>query len=88
MSRNEGTIDRALRVIAGLAILSLVFIGPQTPWAWIGLVPLITGLVGFCPLYRVLGINTWGLKPLSDPDADRRAVAPLAPAIPTVANGA
>ncbi|WP_297619295.1 DUF2892 domain-containing protein [uncultured Roseicyclus sp.] len=63
MSRNEGTIDRALRVIAGLAILSLVFIGPQTPWAWIGLVPLITGLVGFCPLYRVLGINTCGLKP-------------------------
>jgi hypothetical protein len=43
--------------------LSLVFIGPQTPWAWIGLVPLITGLVGFCPLYRVLGINTCGLKP-------------------------
>ena len=63
MSRNEGTIYRALRVIAGLAILSLVFIGPQTPWAWIGLVPLITGLVGFCPLYRVLGINTCGLKP-------------------------
>jgi hypothetical protein len=63
MSRNEGTIDRALRVIAGLAILSLVFIGPQTPWAWIGLVPLITGLAGFCPLYRVLGINTCGLKP-------------------------
>ena len=63
MSRNEGTIDRALRVIAGLAILSLVFIGPQTPWAWIGLVPLITGLVEFCPLYRVLGINTCGLKP-------------------------
>ena len=63
MSRNEGTIDRALRVIAGLAILSLVFIGPQTPWAWIGLVPLITGLVRFCPLYRVLGINTCGLKP-------------------------
>lgn len=63
MSRNEGTIDRALRVVAGLAILSLVFIGPQTPWAWIGLVPLITGLVGFCPLYRVLGINTCGLKP-------------------------
>ena len=63
MSRNEGTIDRALRVIAGLAILSLVFIGPQTPWAWIGLVPLITGLAGFCTLYRVLGINTCGLKP-------------------------
>jgi hypothetical protein len=62
MSRNEGTIDRALRIIAGLAILSLVFIGPQTPWGWIGLVPLITGLVGFCPLYRVLGINTCSVK--------------------------
>ncbi len=55
---NEGTTDRALRIVAGLILLSLVFFGPQTPWGWVGLVPLITGLVGFCPLYRVLGINT------------------------------
>ncbi|MDA0187900.1 YgaP family membrane protein [Roseicyclus sp.] len=62
MSRNEGNIDRALRIIAGLALLALVFVGPQTPWGWIGIVPLVTGLVGFCPLYRLLGINTCALK--------------------------
>ena len=58
MPRNEGTIDRALRVIVGLVVLSLVFVGPQTPWAWLGLIPLVTGLVGYCPLYSVLGIRT------------------------------
>lgn len=55
---NEGNIDRGIRVIAGLVILSLAFVGPQTPWGYLGLVPLLTGLVGFCPLYKVLGINT------------------------------
>lgn len=58
MQRNEGTIDRAVRVIAGLAILSLAFVGPQTAWAWLGLVPLVTGLVGVCPAYRLLGVRT------------------------------
>jgi hypothetical protein len=58
MQRNEGTIDRVLRIIAGLGILSLVFVGPQTPWGWLGLVPLATGLVGFCPAYTLLGIRT------------------------------
>ncbi|MBF9045548.1 DUF2892 domain-containing protein [Rhodobacterales bacterium LSUCC0031] len=62
MSRNEGMIDRALRVVLGLGLLALVFFGPQTPWGWIGLVPLVTGLVGFCPLYRLLGINTCAIK--------------------------
>ncbi|MGA8890137.1 MAG: DUF2892 domain-containing protein [Anaeromyxobacteraceae bacterium] len=55
---NEGTIDRTIRVLAGLAILSLAFIGPKTPLGFIGAVPLLTGLIGFCPLYRVLGIST------------------------------
>jgi len=58
MPTNEGTIDRALRVLAGVAILSLVFIGPKTPWAWLGLVPLVTGLVGYCPVYAIFGIRT------------------------------
>jgi len=58
MQRNEGTVDRALRIIAGLGILSLVFVGPQTPWGWIGLVPLVTGLVGVCPVYSIFGIRT------------------------------
>ena len=59
---NEGTIDRVLRVIVGLALIAIVFVGPQTPWGWIGLVPLLTGLVGTCPLYTVLGIRTCKLK--------------------------
>jgi len=62
MSKNEGTLDRALRIIAGLVLLSLVFVGPQTNWGLIGLVPLLTGLVGICPLYSVLGIRTCPLK--------------------------
>jgi hypothetical protein len=62
MTRNEGNIDRALRIIVGLALLAIVFVGPQTPWGWIGLVPLVTGLVGICPLYSVLGINSCPMK--------------------------
>ena len=60
--RNEGTIDRALRVIAGAALVSLVFVGPETPWGWIGLVPLVTGLVGNGPVYSLLGISTCPIK--------------------------
>ncbi|MBK8630095.1 MAG: DUF2892 domain-containing protein [Sphingomonadales bacterium] len=58
MPCNEGKTDRTLRVIAGLILLSLVFVGPQTPWGWVGLVPLLTGVFGFCPAYTLLGINT------------------------------
>jgi hypothetical protein len=58
MSTNESSIDRALRVVLGIVVLSLVVIGPKTMWGLLGLVPLLTGLVGFCPLYRVLGIST------------------------------
>lgn len=61
MKMNEGKLDRLLRVVAGVVILSLVFVGPRTPWAWLGLVPLLTGLIGFCPLYAILGINTCGV---------------------------
>ena len=60
--RNEGKLDRTLRVIAGAALISLVFIGPQSAWGWVGLVPLVTGLVGNCPVYSLLGINTCGLR--------------------------
>lgn len=62
MPRNEGALDRTLRVIAGLAILSLAFIGPKTPLAYLGLVPLLTGLVGYCPAYSLLGIRTCKVK--------------------------
>ena len=59
---NEGTLDRALRVIAGLVLISLVFVGPKVIWGWLGLVPLITGLAGTCPVYSLLGINTCPMK--------------------------
>lgn len=62
MTKNEGTLDRALRVVVGLALLSLVFVGPQTLWGLIGIVPLATGLVGTCPIYSVLGISTCSIK--------------------------
>jgi hypothetical protein len=58
MKPNEGKVDRILRVAVGLVLLSLVFVGPQTLWGLVGLVPLITGAIGFCPLYKVLGFNT------------------------------
>ena len=62
MTKNEGTLDRALRVVVGLALLSLVFVGPQSLWGLIGIVPLATGLVGTCPIYSVLGISTCSIK--------------------------
>ena len=63
VSRNEGTLDRGLRILVGLLLLALVFIGPQTPWGWIGLIPLVTGLVGWCPLYTALGLRTRTAEP-------------------------
>lgn len=56
--QNEHVIERALRVVLGLAVLSLVFVGPKTLWGLVGLVPLLTGLVGSCPLYTLFGIGT------------------------------
>jgi hypothetical protein len=59
MNRNEGTLDRTVRIVLGLALLALVFVGPRSWIGLVGLVPLATGLVGFCPLYRLLGIRTY-----------------------------
>lgn len=60
--RNENTVDRSLRVIVGLGLLSIAFVGPQTPWGFVGLIPLTTGLLGSCPLYRVFGLSTCPLE--------------------------
>lgn len=60
MMFNEGPFDRALRILVGAVILAFAFIGPKTPWAYLGLIPLITGIVGMCPLYSLLGIRTNG----------------------------
>ncbi|MGD8329399.1 MAG: DUF2892 domain-containing protein [Acidobacteriota bacterium] len=58
LPRNEHDLERVARVIVGLGLLSLVFIGPQTYWGLIGIIPLATGLLGSCPLYTMLGIST------------------------------
>ncbi|MDR2852792.1 MAG: DUF2892 domain-containing protein [Burkholderiaceae bacterium] len=58
MTRNIGSIDRIIRIVVGLAILSLYFVGPQSRWALLGLVPLLTAFIGWCPPYSMLGINT------------------------------
>ena len=58
MTKNVGTVDRSVRIIVGLGVLSLAFIGPHTPWGYLGLVPLATGLIGWCPAYLPLGIKT------------------------------
>jgi len=58
MQRNVGNLDRILRIVAGIVLIAIVFVGPQTPWGWIGLVPLVTAFVGWCPAYRLRGIRT------------------------------
>lgn len=55
---NVGGLDRFLRIIVGLGLIGIVFVGPQTLWGWVGVVPLLTGLFGTCPLYTLLGIRT------------------------------
>lgn len=62
LPRNEHTVDRVLRVGLGAALIALVFVGPQTPWGWLGLIPLITGLIGSCPIYTVLGVSTCAMQ--------------------------
>ncbi len=55
---NEGGVDRAARVVVGLVVLSLVFVGPKSMWGLAGVVPLLTGLAGWCPVYALLGMST------------------------------
>jgi len=62
MNRNVGQIDRTLRIVLGLVLLGLAFTGHYTPWTWLGLLPLVTGLIGWCPPYSLLGINTCKAK--------------------------
>jgi len=56
--RNEHAVERVVRVALGLGVISLYFIGPQTPWGLLGVVPLLTGALGSCPLYTLFGIST------------------------------
>lgn len=59
---NEHTLERILRVLLGAGLLSLAFVGPKSPWAYLGILPILTGLIGSCPLYTLLGISTCSLR--------------------------
>lgn len=62
MQINEGTVDRTVRIIAGIALIGLAYTGTVGAWGYVGVVPLLTGAVGMCPLYSLLGINTCPMK--------------------------
>lgn len=62
MKSNAGGIDRILRIVAGLVLLGLTLTGNIGVWGWIGVVPLATGLIGWCPAYTLLGFNTCPMK--------------------------
>jgi hypothetical protein len=58
MKANVGTVDRVVRIVAGLALIGLTLAGQIGVWGWIGVVPLVTGIFTFCPAYAILGLNT------------------------------
>jgi len=58
MTQNIGTLDRVIRIIFGLVLLSLTVVGPHTAWGYLGVIPIITALTGVCPLYRLIGVST------------------------------
>ena len=58
MKKNAGTTDRTLRILAGITLITLTLLGTIGAWGWIGVVPLLTGAIGNCPVYTVLGIKT------------------------------
>ena len=62
MKSNVGSIDRGIRVVAGLALIGMAATGTVGVWGWLGVVPLATGLIGWCPPYAMLGINTCSMK--------------------------
>ena len=62
MKSNAGTIDRVLRVVVGLVLVGLTLAGTIGVWGWIGVVPLLTGVIGFCPAYTILGMSTCPMK--------------------------
>ncbi len=60
--RNVHSMERGIRVLLGIGLLSLVFVGPQTWWGLVGIVPLMTGLLGSCPMYTLFGWSTCSLR--------------------------
>ena len=78
MKINVGTIDRVLRIVAGLVLIALAATGTVGWWGWLGVVPLATGLFRFCPAYTLLGITDAALA------ARERRMGPRQPAAPKV----
>jgi hypothetical protein len=62
MQTNVGTIDRIVRAVIGLALIALTLAGTIGVWGWIGVVPLLTAALGFCPLYTMLGFSSCPMK--------------------------
>ena len=62
MKKNVGGIDRTLRIVIGLVLIGLAVTGTVGLWGYVGVVPLLTGLVGWCPPYKLLGWNTCSIK--------------------------
>ena len=58
MNKNVGTIDRTLRIVTGFALIALTATGTIGPWGWVGIVPLATGVLGWCPAYTLFGFRT------------------------------
>lgn len=62
MKSNVGGLDRILRIVVGIVLIALAVTGTVGVWGWIGVVPLLTGLIGWCPAYPLLGISTCPMK--------------------------
>lgn len=58
MTKNVGTVDRIARIVIGIVLIALVFVGPKSAWGWIGVVPILSAVIGWCPCYSIFGIRT------------------------------
>ncbi|MEE4379034.1 MAG: DUF2892 domain-containing protein [Candidatus Competibacteraceae bacterium] len=56
--KNIGSIDRVIRIVVGLILIGLALFGPQTPWGWLGIIPLATAMMGWCPAYSLIKFNS------------------------------
>jgi hypothetical protein len=62
MTKNIHPVERVIRVVVGLVLTTMAFVGPANPWFLLGMIPVLTGLTGWCPPYQLLGINTCKMK--------------------------
>lgn len=66
MKKNLHPLERELRILLGITLCALALFGPKNPWFWLGLIPLVTGLIGWCPPYALLGLSTCKNQKLND----------------------